>query len=344
MIRVGIIGCGSVAGFGHAPAIHRTSGVELAAAYDPVPGKAQEFTQRNGGQPFDDLDAFFAHPLDAVSICSPVGVHHDNVLRAAAAKVHVLCEKPVTTTREHAEEMCRAMSFADRLLMVGLVYRFSHAAQDIRRWVREGVIGEVRSLRLVYLWNLHGQWMNDGSGKWIESPLWRGRMLEGGPMVDCGVHQIDLARWWLGSEVVRIHGAGAWVSNYEAPDHVYAHLDHESGAHTMVDMSFTYGHTAKEPTSTFTYELIGTGGVIRYNREGWKLEILDGSNTRAVPGASEKNFEGMYEAWRDAIQTGSIGDLPDVEAGMRAMEIAQEATRQAIEQRVAPSHPATIVG
>jgi predicted dehydrogenase len=223
---------------------------------------------------------------------------------------------------------------AGKLLMVGLVYRFSGAAQDIYRWVREGVIGEVRSLRLIYLWHLHGQWFQDSQGKWMMNPLWSGRMREGGPMVDCGVHQIDLARWWLDSEVERVTGVGVWVDDYEAPDHVYAHLDHKCGAHTMVEMSFSYGHTAKSPSPVFSYELIGTGGVIRYNREGWKLEILDGNNTRAVPGASEKNFEGMYAAWRDAIVRGELGNLPNADAGMRCMEIAQEATRQAIAGRL----------
>ena len=70
-------------------------------------------------------------------------------------------------------------------------------------------------------------------------------------MVDCDVHSIDLARHWLGSEVARHTALGAWVADYEAPDHMWLHLDHESGAHTMVEMSFTYGHTAKEPISFF---------------------------------------------------------------------------------------------
>jgi predicted dehydrogenase len=158
-------------------------------------------------------------------------------------------------------------------------------------------------------------------------------MLEGGPMVDCGVHQINLARWWLDSEVVNVVGAGAWVGNYESPDHVYAHLDHANGCHTMVEMSFTYGHTAKEPAPVFSYELIGTGGVIRYDREGWRLEIIDGRNSRLVPGAGEKNFDGMIAEFRDAIARKELGLLPDYRAGMRAMEIAQIATESAILRR-----------
>ena len=327
------MGCGSVADFGHAPAIARTEGVELVAAYDPLPGRAEQYCAKHGGTPYSDPAEFFRHHFDAVSICSPVDFHDDNVLAAAHAGRHVLCEKPLTNSRQSANAMQQAMDDAGKLLMVGTVYRFSHVAQDIYRWVREGVIGDVRSLRLVYLWHLHGQWVQDETGRWMESPMWRGRMLEGGPMVDCGVHQIDLARWWLDSEVVQVRGSGAWVSTYEAPDHVYAHLDHDCGAHTFVEMSFTYGHTSRVPSPVFTYEIIGTGGVIRYDREGYRFEILDGSGLRAVPGASEKNFDGMYAAWRDAITAGSLTGLPDAEAGMRCMELAQEATRQAMAAR-----------
>jgi predicted dehydrogenase len=193
--------------------------------------------------------------------------------------------------------MIEVMEKAEKHLFTAFVYRFSPVALQIKRWVQEAIAGEIKSLRLIYDWDLHGQWEQTVAGEWIESPRWRGRMEEGGPMVDCGVHQIDLARWWLGGEVIRATGAGAWVSSYEAPDHIYLHLDHDCGAHSMVEMSFTYGHTTSCPNPLFTYDLIGTGGVIRYNRDGWLLEVRNGEGVTTVPGASEKNFDGMYRAF-----------------------------------------------
>src|SRR5690606_207342 len=133
--------------------------------------------------------------------------------------------------------------------------------------IDQGAIGVLRSLRLIYIWNNHGRFQMDESGERVLNARREGRFDEGGVMVDCGVHQIDLARWWTGSEVLRQRSSGAWVEDHPVPDHQYLHLDHESGAHTFVEISYSYCATAKEPIHHFAYHLIGTEGVIRYERE-----------------------------------------------------------------------------
>jgi predicted dehydrogenase len=148
------------------------------------------------------------------------------------------------------------------------------------------------------------------------------------------VHQIDLARWWLGAEVRRHRGVGAWVDTYEAPDHLWLHLDHEGGAHTLVEISYSYGHTAKEPRPHFVYELIGDRGMIRYDREAARFELLQPSGTTSLPWDHEKNFGGMYAAFANALATGEAGDLPTAEDGILATRIAREATEQAIRERL----------
>lgn len=64
-------------------------------------------------------------------------------------------------------------------------------------------------------------------------------------MVDCGTHQIDLASFWLDSDVVQYDAHGAWVDDYDAPDHIWLHMDHANGAHAMVEMNYSYHHTSK---------------------------------------------------------------------------------------------------
>ncbi len=223
MARIGLMGCGVVADYGHLPAIIDTPGLELVALFDPDPVKVAYAAGRFGNPlAFTNSDEFFGAGLDAVVICSPAWAHLENVLAAAKHKVHVLCEKPLAMNDEEAQHAIDAMEASGKMLFTGFVYRFSPVALQIKQWIEEGLVGEIRSTRLIYIWDLHGQFEQDAAGKWIESPRWRGRMLEGGPMVDCGVHQIDLARWWLGDEVARTTVAAAWVSDYEAPDHVYS--------------------------------------------------------------------------------------------------------------------------
>lgn len=334
MKKIGLMGCGMIAEFGHLPAILATEGLEAWAVYDPDPERAYSLQHKFGiPHGYAVSDMFFESGIEAVVVCSSAPAHRANVTGAARYGLPVLCEKPLAMTDADAEWMIHTMSDAGLLLATGFCYRFSPVAQNIKKLVDSGTIGEVRALRLVYIWNLHGRDRVTEAGLAEPNPYWQGRMAEGGPMVDCGVHQIDLSRWWLNSEVVGYQASGAWVENYEAPDHVWLHMDHESGAHTMAEMSFSYGHTARDPRSHFSYHLIGTEGLIRYDRDGWLFEVRTKHGTHRLPGASEKNFEGLYAAFAHALETDDASDLPTGFDGLRATQIARDATQSVIARR-----------
>jgi len=161
----------------------------------------------------------------------------------------------------------------------------------------------------------------------------RGGCTKGPPMVDCGVHQIDLARWWLGSEVNSSRGIGVWVEDFEAPDRIYLHKGHEYGAHTMVEISYSYHATSKHPRSNFQYELKGTDGVIRYNREEHNFELRNSHGTQHLPWYPEKNFLGMYKELEYVLAHNEDRNMPSATDGLKATQIARQATLQAIADR-----------
>jgi len=334
MKKIGLMGCGTVANYGHVPSLQKTDGLVLHALFDPneqnLRSTQGKFDVRNA---FTDMNAFFDSGIEAVVITSPATFHCQNVLDAAKRGLHILCEKPLAMTEDEAEKMIQTANDAGVMLFTGLDYRFSPVSQTIRQMVQDGEIGEVRSLRLIYIWNNHGKFLKGDDGQMQPNARRDFRMMEGGPMVDCGVHQIDLARWWLQSEVVDFRAEGVWVDEYEAPDHMYVHLDHENGAHTMVEMSYSYCFTAKEPIHHFTYQLIGTEGLIRFDREQKIFEVRNTKGTRQLPFAGEKNFAGMYEAFAEALQKGESDVLPTGEDGRIATHIARTATEQAMATR-----------
>jgi predicted dehydrogenase len=347
VIRIGLMGCGMIAQTAHLWAIAHAKGVQLVSAFDPDPQRLRELRKAAPQidiQPYTDIDDFFKSPIDAVSITSPAPAHYQNVLDAARFGKHALCEKPLAMTERDGLAMIAAMAKAKKQLFVGLCYRFSPAALKIKELVENHAIGEVRSVRLVYIWDLHGRYTKLPDGRSVESAHYVGRMLEGGPMVDCGVHQIDLARFWLGSEVVRSRASGAWVADYQAPDHMWLHLDHANGCHTTVEISYSYAHTARDVDPHFTYELIGTEGVIRYDRENRQLVVRNSQGTTHYPWADEKNFQGMYEAFVRAVESGDPGYLATAQDGLASMQISRAATEAVIADRLVLQRPTALLG
>jgi predicted dehydrogenase len=334
MVKIGLMGCGTVAGYGHLPAIAATAGLKLQALFDPNPVNLETAGRIYGGADrFQDAKAFMNCGIDAVAITSPAPCHHENVLLAAKSGKHVLCEKPLAMTDAQGEEMVAAMQQAGKMLFVGFTYRFSPVAQQIKQLVAEGAIGTVKSGRLVYIWDCHGKYYRSGPHAGEMNQRRHGRMLEGGPLVDCGVHQIDLARWWLADEVKRFNCHGAWVDEYEAPDHTWLHLDFAGGAHVLVENSYSYSHTALEQRWHYVFELIGAGGVIRYLRDNESFEMWTPKAMKKLPWDGEKNFEGMYEQFNKAIETGDVGPLASGRDGITATRIAREGTEMAMKAR-----------
>jgi len=335
MKKIGLMGCGTVAGYGHLPALRNSTVWDLHAVFEPDPAR-RAAAQEKFGVPhaFDNVDAFFTSGLDAVAITSPAPCHLQNVRDAVRHGKPVLCEKPLAMTEQEGREMLAITQAANLPLFTGFTYRFGDEALKIKALLERRAIGILRTLRLVYIWNCHGRYELDAGGNRIEQRRREGRMREGGPMVDCGVHDIDLARWWTKSEVVRFEGMGSWVQDYAAPDHMWLHMDHANGAHTMAELSFTYCHTAKEPVHKYLYDLIGTDGVIRYDGLTGILEVRSSEGTQTIGVEQGKNFGDMYNGFAKALETGLPGNLASAEDGMIATRIARKATEDAIAKRI----------
>jgi len=320
--KIGLIGCGTVARYGHLPAIRSSPEWQLAAVFDPDPVRAQSAQNESGAEKsFSDLEAFLDSGLDAVTITSRPPAHRDNVLAAARRRLPVLCEKPLALDRAECEEMIAAMNATGVPLYTAFCYRYSPIALKIRELVQAGAIGKVRSLRLIYIWNAHGKFQMGPDGQ----PHLNERR---------GVHQIDLATFWLDSPIVRSFGKGAWIDDQETPDHMWLHLDHACGAHSVVEISYAYSHTALHPRSEFIYDLIGTEGVIRYERERKSFVMENGHGSSSFPFHEMKDFGGLYREFAAALASGRLGLMADAEQGQRVVEIAREATNQAIANRL----------
>ena len=204
-IRVGVIGVGSIAQMAHLPHYASRSDVQVVAFADPeverVSGVAEKFARDHGGRApavYKTLtDLLERTPVDAVSICTPNCYHAQLAMEALEHGVHVLLEKPMTVTKEDADRLTSLAERTARVLMVGMSHRYRDDVSAIKRFVDAGELGEIyyAKTRILRRRGTPAGWFTDLA------------VSGGGPLMDLGVHALDLAWWLMGQpQVAEISG------------------------------------------------------------------------------------------------------------------------------------------
>jgi predicted dehydrogenase len=269
-LRVGIIGTGGIATGAHIPAYQRTEGVDLYAVCDVISERAEATANQFGFQKvFTDYREMLADPnLDVVSICTPPFAHKEPAIAALEAGKHVLCEKPMALNGDEAQAMVDAWYRARRKyhnkFTIGFHMRWGRQPQLLKRFIDGGELGEIYYGRASYL-------RRRGVPAWgvFTSKAKNG----GGPLIDIGVHALDLSLWLMGHpEPESVFGAtyrkfgnrpnvfnpwGAWdPTTYDVEDSAFAMIRFRNGAMLQLECSWVLN----VERSTTQLVLCGTEG------------------------------------------------------------------------------------
>ena len=232
--RVGIVGCGAISR-NHLEAFAALDNVLMVGVCDVDPERASA-TARTWGVPHavTSVDELLNLDLDIISVCTPHPTHEDVVLRAAAAGVNVLCEKPIATQLESAERMVAACNEAGVQLGVLFQRRFWPASQKIRAAIDDGTLGRAIMAQCSVMLHRAPDYYNRDA--------WRGTWETdgGGVLTSQAVHQIDLLQWYLG-DVAEVYGK---VNTYRHGDYIEV----EDSATAVI--TFTSGAMATLEAST----------------------------------------------------------------------------------------------
>jgi 1,5-anhydro-D-fructose reductase (1,5-anhydro-D-mannitol-forming) len=200
VIGWGLVGTGRHAAGRIAPAIAAASNARLVGVTGRETAKAADFAARFDTRAYGSLAEMLADPaIDAVFLATPNDLHAPQTLEAAAAKRHVLCEKPLALSPADCRAMIDACREAGVKLGVGFHLRQHEAHRRARELVASGVLGEPLFAR--------AQWAVDLPGPregWWREP----RRAGAGSLYGTGVHLIDLLRFVLGREVEAV---AAWT-------------------------------------------------------------------------------------------------------------------------------------
>ncbi len=209
-LKTAILGCG---GFAHRHAANLASQAdrfELVACCDRHPERAQAFSdQYAAGRAAvfsDHHDLFEQAELDLCVICLPPYGHSDEVEVAAGRGVHLLIEKPIALTSEHAWRMVEAAERAGIKTQVGFMFRFGAAVERLKALLTSGDIGPVGLMAARYFCNA------------LHAPWWRDRSKSGGQLVEQVIHMIDLMRYVMG-EPTSVYSLQHNVFHRHMPDY-----------------------------------------------------------------------------------------------------------------------------
>lgn len=189
-LRVGVIGLGM--GRAHIQGWQEHPQVEVVAIADPDAARlALVGDELKVAGRYASAEAMLAtEKLDVVSVCTPNKFHVELTLAALAAGCHVLCEKPMAMNAHEGRQMLEAAKDAGKRLMINFSYRFSAASRALKAQVDAGLFGDFYFGRSVW----HRRRGMPGFGGWFGTKALAG----GGPLIDLGVHRLDLALWLMG--------------------------------------------------------------------------------------------------------------------------------------------------
>jgi myo-inositol 2-dehydrogenase/D-chiro-inositol 1-dehydrogenase len=324
-VRVGIVGVGRM-GRRHAENLAtRVPGASLVAACSPI-GEELEWARNTLGVDgvYKDYAEMLARKdVDAVFIVTPNTLHPAQIIEALRAGKHVFCEKPLSMVLEECiavEE--EAAKHPHLKVMIGFVRRFDASYQDAQKSITAGAIGRP------FLVRSETTDQNDPSGFFVKfAPT------SGGIFVDMSVHDIDMARWLLGSpDAKRVFSLGT-VAVHEGlracgdVDNGVAMCEFADGRMACFYASRTMAHGHETQT-----EIIGTDGRLIVGREG-RINQVQISDAHGIRTLTTPTF---YERFADAFLREEVHFVDCVRhdrAPALSLHDATEATRIGIALR-----------
>ncbi len=241
-----------------------------------------------------DEDDIFGDPtVSVVGLFALADSRAEQVHKAVAAGKHIIAEKPIAETIGQEKELVSLVEGSGLLTTVNLCLRNSWYHNVMKDFIRSGEIGELAILR-----NCH---MTPGLAPG------EGHEYEGSCFHDCGMHDVDILRWYAESEYKTWNAQGLRMWNYKDPWWLTCHGTFENGVVFDVTQGFVYGQLSKDQTHSTYTDIIGTKGIARMTHD-FKTAVVElhgvTRTERIERPYGGKNMDVMCEKFANALLSG----------------------------------------
>jgi predicted dehydrogenase len=322
-IRIGVIGFGRM-GRGFVSVMQmddRYEIVHLCDAHKPTRELARQTVP--GATITDDPGAVIADPtIDAVGLFTLADARPDQIRLALKHKKHILAEKPIAADSKTEWKLVEQIEASGLIVGVNLFNRNAWYHKEMQAFIAEGEIGEVAIIRVCHMTPGH-------------MPT-EGHAPEGPPFHDCGMHYVDVARWYAKSEYKTWHAQGIRMWNHDEPWWVQCHGTFDNCVVFDITQGFVYGHLAKDKTHNCYVDVIGTRGIARMTHDFKNATIhCHGVNTTMSKTAmfNDKKLDVMCDLFARSVLAGKNLGVPTARDSAVASEVSWAMLNDAVRQQ-----------
>lgn len=227
-IRFGLIGCGQISSR-HIKSIKVLKNAQLVTVCDLVEQRAKQY---NVDWTTNYHNLIKRDDLDVISVCTPNGLHTQMGIDIARAGKHCLMEKPLGLNLKDADRLINAFKKSGKKLFAVKQVRFNPTVLALKDAVSNKKLGKINNAALVVRWCRPQEY--------YDRDAWRGtRKLDGGALLNQGIHYIDILQWILGP-VVSVYAKIDTIGHkIEIEDIALAILKFKSGAYATVEFTLS---------------------------------------------------------------------------------------------------------
>lgn len=201
-----------------------------------------------------DEDILFNDPqVEVVGLFTLANSRKEQIEKAVSTHKHIIAEKPIADTQEKEIEAVNLTEHADIFSTVNLYLRNAWYHQAMKQFIQEGEIGELAILRICHM----TPGLAPGEGHEHEGPAFH----------DCGMHYVDIARWYAESDYKTWNAQGIRMWDYKDPWWIQCHGTFHNGVVFDITQGFVYGQLSKDQTHNAYTDIIGTKGIVRMTHD-----------------------------------------------------------------------------
>ena len=317
-LRFGVVGCGGFSTIYQLPALRRCSRLQLVSVVDLDRAWAHKVARRFRVPTSDtDYHALIGR-VDAALIATPNTTHADIACTLLQHGIHVLCEKPLATTRADVERMFAMSAQTGARLMAAYCFRFSPNLSMLKRIIATQWLGSVHELSA----EIGGRY---DEGEQRTDFRKHRRLAGGGVLLDLGIHLIDLALWLSEELPLTVVCESASAQGWEVESEAEVALDFPGGSRATLACSFTH-----VPTNAVVVQ--GSAGWARVPlyeptsltlcSERARVCQTSGVQRLVFPGTFTEMYDRQIEHFCDAVMTGKefIIQAAEVSAALDIIE------------------------